>query len=769
MRSLNMVKKIILVFKSHFDIGFTDLAENVIRNYGCGMLREVIETCRTTEHMGNLRYVWTMPAWPLRYILEHCEPELKPDLLRLIESGQIVWHALPFTSHTDCCAPEEYARALQHARELSEQFHKPYPIAGKMTDVPGHGLMLPELLSRTGIRFLHLGCNEFATPPDVPGLFFWQSPQGGRVLTMYSKGGYGTSLLPPEDWPYPVWMALMHTFDNCGPQTAEIITGLVEKARKAYPDAEIVCGTMDDFCRDLEQCDLSSLPVITEDLADTWIHGIGSYPKEVSELRENRKTARALHKAYAARLLGGKGPIPEWESLWDEYYEQVALFEEHTWGADVKRWLGKDRVYEKEEFLKGRPTGPYQYMERSWKEQSERMEKACKTLFEISSLLPIQVQDSKPLCPLQYSEQDGKVIVESETYRMVFDPSNGRIETVYDTRLGTEVLKSHGDTGIFSYRYDRAGIEDVTEFLRSYGYRFTDWGILDYGRSKYPECRHLVFTPVFDHYEPLADRVLFHFHTKESSELYGDSRSLTLTVFFPKTGTIDVELTLRDKQASPYIEAGSFIVPLSENGHYVIGRPCAAVDPQTQIIHCANHSYYCLEDQVSAVTSKTRVTVFPEDTPLMAIGSSGLYKYEPSYPDGRAPELWFNLFNNMWGTNFPQWIEGDFRYRFTIQTTDPKDGSCLLYPEQNEVNLGIPDTLEIVDSKVINKVLYLSLRDRSGVSAPQSISIPGMNLWEADLWFRPLSPAQQDELTVSVRPYGLHCIAVNLTEKEQAE
>ena len=35
-------------------------------------------------------------------------------------------------------------------------------------------------------------------------------------------------------------MALMHTQDNCGPQTSDILTGLVEKARRAYPDAEIV-------------------------------------------------------------------------------------------------------------------------------------------------------------------------------------------------------------------------------------------------------------------------------------------------------------------------------------------------------------------------------------------------------------------------------------------------------------------------------------------------------------------------------------------------
>lgn len=227
-----MTKKIILVFKTHFDIGFTDLAERVIRDYGGPMLRQVIETCRATERLGPLRYVWTMPAWPLWYITEHCEADLRPELERLIENGQIVWHALPFTSHTDFCAPEEYAQGLRYARLLAERYGKPCPVAGKMTDVPGHGLMLPELLDQAGIRFLHLGCNEFASPPQVPGLFFWRSPAGGQVLTMYSKGGYGTSLLPPEDWPFPVWMALMHTHDNCGPQSGEIILRLAEEARR---------------------------------------------------------------------------------------------------------------------------------------------------------------------------------------------------------------------------------------------------------------------------------------------------------------------------------------------------------------------------------------------------------------------------------------------------------------------------------------------------------------------------------------------------------
>ena len=77
-----MIKKVILVFKTHFDIGFTDLAENVIADYAGPMLKEVIATCNSTAHMGKQKYVWTMPAWPLKVIAKRCEKGLKDELER---------------------------------------------------------------------------------------------------------------------------------------------------------------------------------------------------------------------------------------------------------------------------------------------------------------------------------------------------------------------------------------------------------------------------------------------------------------------------------------------------------------------------------------------------------------------------------------------------------------------------------------------------------------------------------------------------------------
>ena len=55
-----LINKLVLVFKTHFDIGFTDLASNVIQQYATSMLDQVIETCHATEHMGNQKYIWTI-------------------------------------------------------------------------------------------------------------------------------------------------------------------------------------------------------------------------------------------------------------------------------------------------------------------------------------------------------------------------------------------------------------------------------------------------------------------------------------------------------------------------------------------------------------------------------------------------------------------------------------------------------------------------------------------------------------------------------------
>ena len=112
--------------------------------------------------------------------------------------------------------------------------------------------------------------------PDEPDNPFvnvtahWEGPDGGRVLTFYNKaGGYGSSLLPPEGWPFPVWLALMQTNDNLGPQGPEVVDEILERVEKEAPGTEVVTGTLDDFYNALAACPMEDVPVVRADIADS--------------------------------------------------------------------------------------------------------------------------------------------------------------------------------------------------------------------------------------------------------------------------------------------------------------------------------------------------------------------------------------------------------------------------------------------------------------------------------------------------------------------
>ncbi|NLK28494.1 MAG: hypothetical protein GX306_09170 [Clostridiales bacterium] len=831
-----MVKKIILVFKTHFDIGFTDLSSNVIDKYSDSMLKEVIATCKATQHMGKQQYVWTMPSWPLKVSIEKCSPDLRKELDELIERGQIVWHALPYTTHTDFCSAEEFIEGLRFGKELSEQYKKPYTVSAKMTDVPGHGIMLPSILSGAGVKFLHLGSNEFATPPKLPSLFFWQSLSGERVLTMYNKGGYGTTLTPPEDWDFPVWMALMQTHDNCGPQSAAMIEKMVDSIHKEYPDVEVVCGTMDDFYHDLVKCDLKDIPVVTKDLADTWIHGVGTYPKEVSIIRKEREKSKRLQALYAKQvLLDSEITEDSTMELLDRYYESVNLFGEHTWGADVKTWLGPDRVYPKEEFLEEKKKKNYQFMENSWLEQKERAVEASSARNELKILIeknsnqeiyffnpnnanytgwviledqnidlsrkglalndeilpairiegewacyvenlppfttvPITIKEKTAQMDDLIVKEDGDLVsVENHRYILTFSKINGEILGLYDKKLKTMHLEKQKDKAVFSYQYDRYGIEDVTSFLRDYAYRFSTWGIQDYGREAYPECDHKTYSPKYQAYTLDGHTITFQYQGMESVERYGDAQKVSLELTLPPVGDeIFVRLNLTNKQETPYIESGSFLFPFANAQSYRINKSNSVLDPSKDIQENANHVFYCLENYMSAENKEHGLCIVTKDVPLVSLGDTGVYKYRKNYQQPEEPIAFFNLFNNMWGTNFPQWIGGDFSFRFVLFGYEKAENHTLLekaaqlqegievtghhFESRMEV---LPEHMQLINVRKISNGIVLRFKDLAGENALRKLQIKGYSITPINLMNEKIGEEVRDEIAFQTNPYGI--------------
>jgi hypothetical protein len=72
----NTVTDIVIVFQMHFDIGYTDWADGVLQKYSGPMLEKTLNFIDQTASLPKSeQFVWTLPAWPLQYMLDNCSPQ----------------------------------------------------------------------------------------------------------------------------------------------------------------------------------------------------------------------------------------------------------------------------------------------------------------------------------------------------------------------------------------------------------------------------------------------------------------------------------------------------------------------------------------------------------------------------------------------------------------------------------------------------------------------------------------------------------------------
>lgn len=872
-----MDTRIYVVFKTHFDIGFTDLSEDVISKYSKQMLSDVIKTCEETKVLGKGRqYVWTMSSWPLVKSIESglASTENIAKAITLIKNGQISWHALPFTTHTEFCGLEEYIRGLEVSTNLSHEYGY-WPLSAKMTDVPGHTWILPTILAGAGIKFLHLGCNPGCISPDVPRLFWWEGPDGSRILTFYSKGAYGSDCIPPADWQYPAWLALQQTNDNIGPQDSKIIQQIESTVFDKCPNAVVKIGTMDDFYNDIIQCNLD-IPVIKKDLADTWIHGVGSYPSEVSNLRRGRDRLLNAEKLLTYQSILGIHSITENDVCRiHKAFENSLLFGEHTWGLDVKTHMGAFRHYNRKDFEENKNSEIYRHMEQSWDEQRQRVKITSEISNELLSesgdslarnvridghrivvfnsngikgdawvdiensiennlidsrnndllitrnsktgkqvfiknlpsfgyvtLIPEQnknvtllTEQNKKFAQndIRNAENNQNVSIENSYYSITADKFKGTIVSFYDKKSQKEWVDTENIEGFAGYRYDTYGIEDVTSFIRDYTFRFYDWLMNDLGRINYPQCPHRVLLPRFNSIEVVKDKdrvslIITAHGSKIGTQDFGDCDTVVTTAtLLSQDKEVKFKFELLGKHETSIIEGGHFVFPLKiDRPQYRINKLGSIVDPTVDIAKDANNILYCLENFVDINDGNHGLCILSKDTPLFSIGDEGLYKYRKGYKESK-PWLYFNAFNNTWGTNFPQWMGGDYTYEFSLFThendwqtsnisenvakiTSPAvaysycgdEGTLPLWGDL----VDIPKNLSILAFKkasFLDDSYILRLREMNGQSCEIKISLPtATSVLSCDLQERISGDVvfQNGEICLYTKPFGLYSYIV---------
>jgi alpha-mannosidase len=330
------VTDIWLVFKTHFDLGFTDLPQNVFGRYRGEMMDNALEIIDTNAKLPAKRYfAWTVSGWPLSaQILGPLQtPERKLRIEKAVREGAIVPHAFPFTTHTESLDYEDLVRGLRFSSDIARRYGIPMPISAKMTDVPSHSWVLPTLLSHAGIEFLQLGCNPASQYPRVPPLFWWEGADGSRVLCHYTPL-YGSKIKPPANWPSRHYLGMIMTNDNEGPPTQVHLNELLAKIAADMPDVKVHVGTLDDFAKAV-LAENPLLPTVKGDMPDTWIHGILANPKETKVARQVRPLEPALEELNTQMKIW-QLPVRSIATQLAKAYEQSLLYAEHTWGMNAE-------------------------------------------------------------------------------------------------------------------------------------------------------------------------------------------------------------------------------------------------------------------------------------------------------------------------------------------------------------------------------------------------------------------------------------------------
>src|ERR1035437_7694512 len=261
------VKRVLVMFKCHFDAGFVDTQAAVVHKYFTEYFPQAIEITKAQNAGGKRRYVWTTGSWLIYEYLDQAGPAERKAMEQAIARGDIAGHALPFTWSSEILNRSLIEGALGISQALDARFGV-VTSGAKMTDVPGHTRGLIPPLAAQGVNFLDIGLNPAPPFPDVPQIFLWKDPSGASLPVAYHRDYGGSIRVPGSD----LVVASCVRGDNSGPHTADEIKAVHADYAAKFPQAEITACNLTDIAKAIQPY-RDKLPVVTQEIGGTWVYG----------------------------------------------------------------------------------------------------------------------------------------------------------------------------------------------------------------------------------------------------------------------------------------------------------------------------------------------------------------------------------------------------------------------------------------------------------------------------------------------------------------
>lgn len=666
------VENVLVIFKTHLDIGFTDTAAAVMKTYFEHFIPSALAlTERIEQEQQPDRYIWTTGSWLIYRYLERASPENRRRMEKAIASGSFVWHGVPFSMECELMDRSLFRLGTAYSARLDQRFGRK-TLAGKMTDVPGHTRGIVPVLAEAGIEMFHVGANEGSALPDTPPLFVWRSSDGAEVVVMCQHSYGGVAVLPGGK----TAVSISFTHDNMGPHKPEEIAEVYADLRKQFPRARVYASNLNELAKELRPL-RSRLPVVTQEIGNTWIHGPASDPLLVAQYRE---VSRLRREWIAAGKLAERGDVDV------AFGERFLLIPEHTWGLSVKGALNDSQEFEMSAFRAARKRPEFRHLESSWEEKRANLTEAIKTLppalekeakARVKALRPVRTNYHGMRKLESPSEMQ-----ETKHFRIGFDPQTGAIAALEHRETGRQWSGQGRPLGLLSYQtFSEA---DFNRFVNQYApepYRTKGWLIYSWkkpGSEKVgqPSALHLTALKQLWTRE-LKDGRLFvaELEAPEAARKLGCPHEITVETFLPHDEpTVNVTLKWFKKPACRLGEAiwFSFVPPFAADGRIEMDKMGQAVSP-LDVVRNGSRNLHGLISGLTYQDSRGGFRLETLDAYLVSPGKRSLLNFDNELPD-LAGGQHFCLTDNLTGTNYRMWCEDNMQFRFALKFGESKLG-----------------------------------------------------------------------------------------------
>ncbi|MEI6457151.1 MAG: glycoside hydrolase family 38 C-terminal domain-containing protein, partial [bacterium] len=745
---------IYLVQHTHTDIGYTRPQTEILPEH-LRYIDYALDFCDQTDTLpDDARFRWTCEtSWAVREYLKTRPEEQIERLRRRVREGRIEITGL-FLNSSDLADESSIAASLQPVKEFRE---RGFAVRSAMqSDINGAPWCLTDYLSGAGIEFLNMAQNTHRArkPFDKPTAFWWESPSGNRILVNrpehYMWGNnlgiltnmetFGKNLMQHlkdirvQGCNYDHYAIQFSGYltDNSPPSTTAC--SLVKKWNETYVWPRLRLATISEFPDYVRKYYTGDLPVVRGAWPDWWMDGFGSDAIATSYARKAHADNIANEGLMAFATITGRNPGPEILSLQQQINDDIAFYDEHTFGAaesitdplaensvvqlgekEAYVWDAVKKIHILREEVMGLLQSGFQkadvpvitvFNTLNWyrdglvtvyiDHQMLPRDKKFRILDWDNREIPVQPLSSREdgtywtflvnqVPPMGYkslrivvrnevsealAEPPFDGILENDFYKLTIDPAGGKITGLFDKVMKVELLEGKPEYPMASFIYERLG-KNRSQLEMLRLEEFTRSVLQDIKISKITTGPVWKSVTLTGQMPGCADGD----GIRSEIRLYNNLKMVEFRFSMKKLPVTDPEAVY---VAFPFRLSGSHLVYETAGGTVVPGR---------DQIEGSSSDWNGIQNFVAIKNDTVQIVFVSPEIPLVQLGDINLGKFSRK-ADPKTTTIFSWVLNNYWTTNFLASQEGELKWNYQVTSLhDPSNLSASRFGWGNRVPL----------------------------------------------------------------------------------